>query len=70
MPDFYIDDVKKILEFDGVYWHKKNPENKLREDERDTSIKNSGYSVLHIREDEYYKNPKEIVEKCVNFIYA
>lgn len=37
---------------------------------RDNSIKEFGYNVLHIREDDYHKNPEEIIQKCVNFIYA
>jgi len=70
LPDFFIEDIKKIIEFDGIYWHKINPENKKRENERDNSIKELGYSVLHIREDDYHLNPEETIQKCVNFIYA
>jgi len=70
LPDFFIAEKGKIIEFDGIYWHKKNPENKKREYERDKSIINSGFKVLHIREDEYCKNPKETIQKCINFIYA
>ena len=69
LPDFYIEDNKKIIEFDGVYWHKKNPENKKREKERDNSIMFSGYAILHIREDDYHKDPNETMQKCVDFIY-
>ena len=35
----------------------------------ENSIKNSNYKILHVREDDYYKKPKEIIEKCINFIY-
>jgi len=70
LPDFFIEDVKKIIEFDGIYWHKKNPENKKRENQRDNSIKELGYSVLHVREDDYHTNPEKTIKKCLNFIYA
>lgn len=69
LPDFYVEERGKIIEFDGIYWHKKNPENVIREKNRDDSIKMSGFQVLHVREDEYYKNPEEIIQKCIKFIY-
>jgi very-short-patch-repair endonuclease len=60
MPDFFIPDFKLIIEFDGTYYHKKTPENKLREEKRDNEIKNAGYRVIHISEDEFNKN-KDLV---------
>jgi hypothetical protein len=68
-PDFYIDSIKKIIEFDGVYYHRKNPENKKREEKRDQEILQSDYQVLHICESEYKSNPIKTIEKCINFIY-
>ena len=68
-PDFFVKDVNKIIEFDGVYWHRSKPENVKRELERDLSICENGYNVLHINESDYYKNPEEIIKKCVDFIY-
>jgi very-short-patch-repair endonuclease len=70
LPDFYVAYIKKIIEFDGIYWHKKNPENIKREKHRDYSITSAGYDILHIREDDYHKNPEETIKKCINFIYA
>jgi very-short-patch-repair endonuclease len=68
-PDFYIKDNNKIIEFDGVYWHKTDIVNKKREKNRDEKLKNSGYLVYHVREDDYYKNSKETIKKCIDFIY-
>jgi hypothetical protein len=68
-PDFFVKDCKKIIEFDGVYWHRNNPENKKRESVRDTSIINSGYQVLHISEREWYESPEEVLKKCIDFLY-
>lgn len=67
-PDFFIKDIKKIIEFDGVYWHRKNPENKKREMFRDEEIIKSGYKVLHINEYAYQKNPEKEIQKCIQFI--
>lgn len=68
-PDFFIMENKKIIEFDGVYWHRNNPENKLRELKRDKEIINSGFKILHINENDYYKNPSKIIKECIDFIY-
>jgi very-short-patch-repair endonuclease len=68
-PDFIILDNKKIIEFDGVYWHKNTPENMKRERERDRLIIDNGYSILHIWENNYYSNPEKELQKCLDFIY-
>lgn len=67
-PDFFIKDINKIIEFDDIYWHRKNPENKTREAKRDLSIISSGYSILHINEYNYRKNPEKEIQKCIEFI--
>ena len=54
---------------DGIYWHKNNPENKKREEEKEKILIKNGYSILRIREDDYYKYPKETLQKCIDFIY-
>jgi hypothetical protein len=68
-PDFIILDKNKIIEFDGVYWHRNTPENQKREYDRDYILKNAGYEILHIWENEYKKNPENTVKKCIDFIY-
>lgn len=67
-PDFFIKDTGKIIEFDGVYWHRKNPENKKREEKRDREIKEAGYDVYHVNESEYYKNPEKVIQDCINLL--
>jgi len=72
LPDFLINDIKTIIEFDGAYWHNKhfvNSTNKTRDQIRDTSIIGSGYSVFHVKELEYKSNPKKIIDECLQFIY-
>lgn len=68
LPDFFIPDLKLILEFDGTYYHRDNPENKERERKRDQNILRSGYKVMHISEKEYINNKELTVLKMVNFI--
>lgn len=68
LPDFFIPDLKLILEFDGTYYHRDNPENRERERKRDQNILRSGYKVIHISEKEYINNKELTVLKMVNFI--
>ena len=68
LPDFFDLDNKKIIEFDGTYYHRLTPENSLREDKRDRMILESGYEMLHITETEYKNNKQEIIKKCVSFL--
>jgi hypothetical protein len=71
-PDFFVKDAKKIIEFDGVYWHdhkrRNKPENQKRENERDISILESGYSILRINELEWDNDHDSVIKKCIDFI--
>jgi G:T-mismatch repair DNA endonuclease (very short patch repair protein) len=67
-PDFFIKDIGKIIEFDGVYWHRNNPENAKREAKRDREIKNAGYKVYHVSESEYHEKPEETIQRCIQFL--
>ena len=52
VPDFLIPSMKKIIEFDGVYWHnferRNKPENRGREEIKDKKLKENGYEILRI----------------------
>ena len=67
LPDFINIVEKKIIEFDGDYWHGKVG-NVKREEERDISLLKTGYKVLHIKEYEYKKNKQETLQQCLNFL--
>lgn len=69
LPDFFIKDIRKIIEFDGIYWHKNTPENKTREMKKDIAIIENDYDILHIREDDFIKDPDKEIKKCIEFIY-
>jgi very-short-patch-repair endonuclease len=75
--DFCITTLKIIIEFQGVYWHRKpeiyepNDSNirKWKEDEHKKLVaEQSGFEVLYIWEDDYCKNKKESVQYFVNLI--
>ena len=72
LPDFFVEDIKKIIEFDGIYWHdykrRNKPENRKKEEEKDQSVIESGYQILRISELEWEKNPLEVIKKCLDFI--
>jgi hypothetical protein len=68
LPDFIDLAKRKIIEFDGTYYHRLTPENSLREEKRDKMILESGYEVLHVSELDYKNNKQEIINKCINFL--
>lgn len=69
LPDFIDTKKKKIIEFDGVYWHGEvGRGNRLREEEKDAIYINGGYEVLHIHETAFNDNRDEQVKKCLLFL--
>jgi hypothetical protein len=68
LPDFFDLNSKKIIEFDGTYYHRITPENSLREEKRNKMIIESGYEVLHISEHDFKKNKEEVINKCIKFL--
>ena len=64
LPDFIDLNQKKIIEFDGDYWHL----NSLKDKERDKQIEECGFKILHIKESNYRKNSKYETEKSINFL--
>jgi len=67
MPDYIDLSTKKIIEFDGVYWHtyKSNPQ---REAKRDARLLEAGYKVLHVCENDFRKNPEKVIKECLDFL--
>jgi len=55
----------KIIELDGTYWHKTSKD----EDEiRDIILRNKGYKILRIGEEEYIKHHQKVIDKCKQFL--
>ena len=71
-PDFIILEDKKIIEFDGTYWHnynkRKKPENYKREKIRDEKLLDSGYTILRITETEMTADRQQTVQRCLEFL--
>ena len=71
LPDFYDESTKRIIEFDGTYWHGEHcirQTNKDNDKQRDKSLIQDGYKVLHIKEEEYMRNPDQVVDRCLSFL--
>ena len=67
LPDFINIKTKKIIEFNGTYYH--NLEGRQQADkDRITMLENNGYKVLSIDEKFYYKNKKIVIQQCINFL--
>lgn len=67
-PDFIDINKKRILEFDGDYWHSEQVANPTLEENRDNSIIEMGYEIFHIKEFEYNKDKHGIIQKCIDFL--
>jgi len=67
-PDFIDVGKKKIIEFDGDYWHSDKIANPRREKERDDEIMWLGYGLFRVKESGYKQNKKGVIEECINFL--
>jgi len=68
LPDFFMKNENKIIEFDGTYYHRDNPENKKRSLIRDEELISDGFKVFHVSESDYKKSPDKILSKCLEFL--
>jgi very-short-patch-repair endonuclease len=57
----------KLIEFDGVYWHKDSQEKDIR---RNETYEKLGYKLLIINENDLINNKinNELIDKCLRFI--
>jgi very-short-patch-repair endonuclease len=67
-PDFICLESKRIIEFDGTYWHSRDVVSAEKEELRDKRIHDSGYAVLHIAESDFIKNRQEMIDLCVFYM--
>jgi very-short-patch-repair endonuclease len=68
MPDFVDVGQKKIIEFDGTYWHRNDSVNKGRAEEKDRQLKDDGWQVLRVREIDFSKSRSWVVAVCLSFL--
>ena len=70
-PDFIFNN-KKIIEFDGDYWHydryTSTNTNNIRDTKRQHILENMGYQVMRVRERDYNANPEQVLEDCICFL--
>lgn len=71
-PDFYIQELKLVFEFDGTTWHK-SIDNKQAEidKQRDKLLLEKyipGGRIIRIPQEIYKKNPFKVVRRCVEMI--
>lgn len=69
--DFYIPELKKVIEFDGTYWHgevgRGNKEaDKLRDEEILKTEKVD--EILHIKERDWNESPEKVIDECLEFL--
>lgn len=69
-PDFIIGN--KIIEFDGVYWHdfkrRNKPENRKKEEIKDSELISNGYSIMRVSELDYDKDKEKVINECIKFL--
>ena len=66
--DFYIPELYKYIEFDESYHKYKIDDDKKREEEIFKAI--PSIQLLRIKQEDYEKEPKNIIQKCINFILS
>ena len=65
--DFCVNDTKKIIEFDGDYWHKTEL-SKVRDKIKTSVLNELGYELLRIKEKDFKSNPQKTIDNCVQFL--
>lgn len=67
-PDFICLDRKRIIEFDGDYWHRDNIANPTREFKRQAALEDFGFSVFRVKECVFKSNKQKVIEECIRFL--
>lgn len=66
--DFLLKNKKRVVEFDGDYWHGEARGNQERDRKREKALKNAGFDILRISERDYKKHPVAMVYEAVQFL--
>ena len=77
--DIYIPELRKGIEFDGIYWHSEKglrrsrdhwPKEDLRNYHqlKDSWFESKRIEVLHIKEEDWNKNKQICINKCMDFL--
>lgn len=68
LPDFIDLKKRKIIEFDGSYFHREGRTSKERDDERDKWVIEDGYEVFRVLEKDYVSNKPFWINECLSFL--
>lgn len=67
--DFCIDDNKKIIEFDGDYWHSLETVKK-KDITKSLLLESMGYKLYRVNEKDFKSDPQEIINNCIEFLQS
>ena len=67
-PDFYIDELNLVIEFDGDYWHGTLPSGKSRDEVKNQRMETDGVPYLRVKEKDYRKDKNKVLNDCLTFI--
>lgn len=65
--DFFVKDLNKAIEFDGIYWHSlKNVQE--RDKMKDECLNDLNIKCLRVNEQDYYNDPQKVINECIQFL--
>jgi hypothetical protein len=67
-PDFICLKNKKVIEFDGDYWHSVGVREENYEQNRDNKIEQAGYQILHVKECDFKSDRENTIKQCIQFL--
>lgn len=62
IADFYIPEQRLVIYADGLYWHSK-PERIIRDKKQNVLLKQNGFNILRLGENEIKNSPELVVDK-------
>lgn len=71
MPDFYVPGSRKVIEFDGFYWHGlRGQETESPDKRRDAALSKAlpGVKLLRVKEKDFYKDREAVIRACLEFL--
>lgn len=66
--DFLLKNKKRVIEFDGDYWHGEARGNQERDRIREQKLKAAGYEIHRVSERDYKREPVAMVYEAVQFL--
>ena len=68
LPDFIDIRSKKIIEFNGEYYHNNTIIRARTDKDRTDMLERNGYSVHHVSESDYKKDKENVIKQCIDFL--